>query len=191
MHETNIARSVLGARPVKREIIEIVAEIGSGRAGRNRRKASPAQMRGELGSGNRRVEADVGAIKDRAPVENGPACILPEIDQIASRVLDAEAARALVQAEMQSEARPMVLNQSRTTSRDFGPFGGQNLAMKIVSETRRLALPRELLHEPGRGIFGGARERAEPGEEDARASHDIGLNPAPASKGSKFRGARG
>jgi hypothetical protein len=63
--------------------------------------------------------------------------------------------------------------------------------MKIASEVGRLALPGELFHEPGRGILGGAGKRAKPGEKDARASHDIGLNPAPASKESKFRRGRG
>jgi hypothetical protein len=92
---------------------------------------------------------------------------------------------------MQRQARPVVLNQSRPKPRNLGPLGGQHLGMKIASETGRLALPRELLHKPGRGILGGARKWAEPREEDARASHDIGLNPAQASKGSKFREARG
>jgi hypothetical protein len=63
--------------------------------------------------------------------------------------------------------------------------------MKIASEMRGMAVARELLHKPGRGILGGAGKRAEPGEEDAGVSHDIGLNPAPTSKGSKFREARG
>jgi hypothetical protein len=148
-------------------------------------------MPGELRSGNCRVEAVVGAIKDGAPVENSAACILPEVDQIVRRALDAKPSRALVQAEMQGQARPMVLNQAWPKPRNLGPLGGQDLGMKIASEMRRLAVSRELLHKPGRGILGGARKWAEPREEDARASHDIGLNPAQASKGSKFREARG
>ena len=48
MHEANVARPVLPACPVKREIIEIVAEIGSGRAGGDGRKVSRPQMPGEL-----------------------------------------------------------------------------------------------------------------------------------------------
>jgi hypothetical protein len=85
----------------------------------------------------------------------------------------------------------MVLNQAWPKSRNLRPLGGQDLGMKIASETGRLGFRREFPDKPGRGILGGAGKRAEPREEDAWASHDIGLNPAPASKGSKFREARG
>ncbi len=148
-------------------------------------------MPGELRSGNCRVQAAVGVIQDRAPVENGAARILPEVDQIVRRALNAEPLRALMQAKMQGQSRPMLLNQAWPKPRNLRPLGGQHFGMKIASELRGLAVSRELLHKPGRGILGGAGKRAEPREEDARASHDIGLNPAPASKGSKFRGARG
>jgi hypothetical protein len=148
-------------------------------------------MPGELRSGNCSVEAAVGAIKDRAPVENGAARILSDVDQIVRRALDAEPSRALVQAEMQRQAWPVVLNQAWPKPCNLSPLGGQDLGMKIASEMRGLAVSRELLHKPGRGILGGAGKWAEPREENARASHDIGLNPAPASKGSKFRGAGG
>jgi len=92
---------------------------------------------------------------------------------------------------MQGHARPVVLNQAWPKPPNLGPLGGQYLGMKIASETRGLAVSRELLHKPGRGILGGAGKWAEPREEDARASHDLGLNPPPASKGSEFREARG
>ena len=98
-------------------------------------------MLGELCSGNCRVEAHLGAIKDRAPVEDGAARVLPEVNQIVRRALDAEPSRALVQAEMQGQARPVVLNQSRPKPRNLGPLGGQHLGMKFASETGRLAFP--------------------------------------------------
>ena len=88
-------------------------------------------------------------------------------------------------------SRPVVLNQSRPKPRNLGPLGGQHFGMKIASELRGLAVSSELLHKPGRGILGGAGKRAEPREEDARASHDIGLNPARTLEGSKFREVRG
>ena len=129
MHKTDVARPVLPARPVKREIIEIVAEIGSRRARSDRREALRPQMPGELRGRNCRVQAAVGAIKDRAPVENGAARILPEVDQIVRRALNAEPLRALMQAEMQGQSRPMVLNQAWPKPRNLGPLGGQHFGM--------------------------------------------------------------
>src|SRR5262245_24274414 len=62
VHEADVAPPVLASRPVKREIIKIIAEIGSRRAGGDGRKASRPQMPGELRSGNCCGGAEVGAI---------------------------------------------------------------------------------------------------------------------------------
>src|SRR5262245_65009492 len=109
-------------------------------------------MPGELRSGNCRVEAAVGAIKDGAPVENDAARILSEVDQIVRRALDAEPSRAFVQAEMYGQAWPMVLNQAWPKPRNLGPLGGRHLGMTVASEVSGLAVSRGRLSEPGRAI---------------------------------------
>ena len=72
---------------------------------------------------------------------------------------------------MQDDARAMLLKQARAPRRNLGPFRRKHFGMERAAG-RRFHVG-ERFREPGRGILGGAGKRAEPGDEGARASHDV------------------
>src|SRR3974390_1736267 len=110
-------------------------------------------------------------IEDGAGLGERTACVLSQVDQIVRRTLDPKTFGALVQAQMQNEARLMLVHQVRPVRRHLCPFGGKHLGMKMAAETGGAVPPRKRLHKPGRGILGGAGKWAESSKEEARASH--------------------
>ena len=185
-------RPLLPVRPVKREIIEIVAEIGPGRTRGARRQVLRPQMPGELAvemAVSRRASPE---IEDRALVEASRRAHPLGSRSVVRRALDAEAFGASAQAEMQDEARPMVLKQARAQALATSVHSVGSTSVWSVQPERRLRVAASASSEPGRGILGGAGKRAEPGDEDARASHDVsGLTRLTHRREAQFRGARG
>src|SRR6516162_3313813 len=178
MHEADVARRFLTARPIEGEIIEIIAEIGSRRARCSGGKGLRAQMLGESRCRHLCVETRVFKGERACCARHRAARILPQVDYVVRRTLDAETFGAFTQAEMQDEARAMLVKEVGTESRDLCPFGGKHLSLQCGPKTGRGVVRCQRLCQPGRGIFGDTRKRAEPGYEQVPASHAFGLSRA-------------
>src|SRR5262249_5686558 len=135
-------------------------------------------MLGETRCRHLRVKTRVFKEERACCARHRAARILLQVDHVVRRTLDAETFGAFTQAEMQDEARAMLVKEAGTESRDLRPFGGKHLSMQCAPKTGRRAVRCQRLCQPGRGIFGDTRKRAEPGNEQVPASHDFGRSRA-------------
>ncbi len=173
MHEADMAALLLRRCPVEREIIEEVAEVASGGTRRRRRKSTLLQVFGKLPRGNRRVEPGTTPLEDAAALRQRAARVGPHLNAIVSELLDAKPAGPPVQAEMQNEPRLVTVEKIGSPPGDLDPFGGEHRAVKATAQPRRGDGIGESLDQPLRHILRGTRKRAEPGEQDRLARHDV------------------
>jgi hypothetical protein len=74
---------------------------------------------------------------------------------------------------MQNEPRFVTVEKIGSPPGDLGPLGGEYRAVKVTSQPRRGDGIGESLDQPLRHILRGTRKRAEPGEQDRLARHDV------------------
>jgi hypothetical protein len=124
VHEDHVAALCLALRPFKREIVKEVAEIGAGGTGGGGGEAMLTQVLGEACRGKRRVETILPMLEDDARHEPDPSRIVLGPNPVVSGALDAETTGAAAQAEMQDQARLILMEEIGAQRPDLRPFSG-------------------------------------------------------------------